>query len=155
MQSKGTSLDAINFVYLPNSCSHLGLVNEGQIYFENMREKYGITPNMDHHTCMIDLFGRAGHLDKAVAVIIEMSISANLTLWTTLLSACRKWGNPKLGRLAFDHAIQLDEKDGAAYICMNNIYAAAGMQEDADKIEAMRVKKQAWSLDEGGAIMIE
>ena len=44
----------------------------------------------------------------------------------------------KLGRLAFDELVQLDRDNPAIYICMANIYAAAGMKDDAEKIEAMK-----------------
>ena len=59
-------------------------------------------------------------------------------IWRSLLGACRKWTNVKLGRLAFDELVQLDRDNPAIYICMANIYAAAGMKNDAEKIEAMR-----------------
>ena len=66
-----------------------------------------------------------------------------LPMWTALLGACQKWGNVYLGRIAFDHAIQLDRKHVGTYICMRNIYAAAMMQEEAEKIETMRVNIEA------------
>jgi Tfp pilus assembly protein PilF len=45
-----------------------------------------------------------------------------------------------LGRLAFDKAIQLDNSVASAYVLMANIYATAGMQEDAEKIEDVMKK---------------
>ena len=65
-------------------------------------------------------------------------------IWISLLGACRKWGNVKLGRSAFHQVIQLDEGLGGAYVLMANIFAAAGMQEDAKKVEAMRLKHAAF-----------
>ena len=56
------------------------------------------------------------------------------------MGACRKWGNVKLGRLAFDQAIQLNNQLAASYTLMADIYGAAGLLEDAQKVEAMRVK---------------
>jgi hypothetical protein len=49
-----------------------------------------------------------------------------------------------VGRWAFERAVQVDKSDGAAYVLMANIYASAGMQEDAENVEAMRVKNTAW-----------
>lgn len=61
-------------------------------------------------------------------------------------------------RPLIEHAVQLNEKDGAAYVCMYNIYANAGMQKDANKVEAMRVRNKAWMepghswIDAGGTV---
>ncbi|KAH7436565.1 hypothetical protein KP509_05G026100 [Ceratopteris richardii] len=140
MEHKGIFPDAITFSCVLNACSHSGLIEEGEIYFSNITSKYGIIPNSEHYTCMVDLFGRAGHLDKAVAVIQRMPSTDYPSVWSALLGSCRKWGDVDLGRWAFDHAIQVDGNDSAAYVCMANIYAAAGRQDDAENIELMRAE---------------
>ncbi|KAJ7552177.1 hypothetical protein O6H91_06G045400 [Diphasiastrum complanatum] len=53
-------LDSATFVCLLSSCSHAGLVDEGQYYFESMNPLYGIPATGDHYMCMLDLLGRAG-----------------------------------------------------------------------------------------------
>ncbi|MCO5608503.1 hypothetical protein L7F22_062714 [Adiantum nelumboides] len=143
MQQEGTSPSAITFVCVLNACSHSGLVAEGQMYFDSMRKKYGIVPNKEHFTCMVDLFGRARLFGKAMRVIKEMPSSDYPPVWLALLGACHKWENVELGRLAFERALQLDEYDGAAYNLIRNIYASAGMQEEAQKIELMRTRISA------------
>jgi hypothetical protein len=52
----------------------------------------------------------------------------------------------KLGALAFNQAIQVDDSS-AAYALMASIYADAGMMKDADKVEAMRL--ESLNLQEG------
>eukprot|EP00250_Pteridium_aquilinum_P021138 c25035_g8_i1 orf=2-229(+) len=75
---------------------------------------------------MVDLFGRAGHLDKAVKIIQEMPVSDYSTVWSALLGSCQKWGNVNVGRWAFELGVQSDKSDPVAYVLMTNIYAAAG-----------------------------
>jgi pentatricopeptide repeat protein len=112
--------------------------------FEKMNRRYGITPNLDHHTCMVDVFGRAGHFDMALSLIHDMLPFSNfLPLWHSLLGACKRWGNVKLGRFAFNRVMQVDNRDTAAYVLMANIYASAGMHKDAENIEAMRAENSA------------
>ncbi|MCO5566363.1 hypothetical protein L7F22_020040 [Adiantum nelumboides] len=115
MQQEDISPDAITFVNVLNACSHSGLVDDGQVYFDNMKEKYGIAPDKEHYTCMVDLFGRARLFDKAMRVIKMMPSSDYPPVWSALLGACRKWGNVKLGKFAFERAVQLDERNAAAY----------------------------------------
>ncbi|MCO5611999.1 hypothetical protein L7F22_066260 [Adiantum nelumboides] len=134
MQREGTSPTAISFVNVLNACSHSGLVDEGQMLFDSMQGKYGIVPDDEHYTCMVDLFGRARHFDKAMGIIKMMPSSDSPPIWSALLGACRKWGNVALGRMAFECAVELDKCDAAAYVVMSNIYAAAGMQEEAQTL---------------------
>mgnify|MGYP000618503113 CR=1 FL=1 len=140
MLKEGHCPNAITFLSLLNTCCHSGLVDKGQFMFDSMSKQYGITPNFEHYTCMIDLFGRAGHFDKAVTIINEMPSLDYSPVWGSLMNACQKWGNVNLARLAFEHAICLDKSTCTAYICMTNIYIAAGMQDDAQIIEVMRAE---------------
>jgi hypothetical protein len=105
-----------------------------------MTSKYGVTPKVEHHTCMIMAFGYAGLFENALSTIKGMPFSDDPVIWLALLGACRKWGNVELGKLAFDQAIQLDGTCSAAYVIMINLFTLAGMQEDAEKAEAMRLK---------------
>ncbi|KAI5083897.1 hypothetical protein GOP47_0000066 [Adiantum capillus-veneris] len=135
---------SVTFVGILCACSHSGLVDKGLEYFRSMSGDYDIIPTLIHHNCMIDLMGRAGQLDRALAFMAETPHFPTMEMWLAVLGACRKWGNVELGRQAFKHALLVDETEGAAYICMSNIYADAGMLDDARKVEALRIQKQAW-----------
>ena len=128
MVSEGISPNAITFLALLTSCSHAGLVEEGQIVVKYMHDVGRLTPTLEHYTCMVDLFSRAGHFYKAIALVEEMQVSDRLPLLLALLSACHKWANVELGKWAFEQSVQLNANCSAAYIGMANIYAAAGMQ---------------------------
>ncbi|KAI5084860.1 hypothetical protein GOP47_0001029 [Adiantum capillus-veneris] len=148
MQHNAIRPNSVTFRCLLRLCSHLGLVEKGQELLDNMEAIYGLKPDLECFTCMVDLLGRAGHLVKAVKVIQGMPISADSTIWHCLLGACQKWVDVKVGTWAFKQAVELDKCDGAAYILMLNIYAAAGMQEKAKDIEAMRIENKAWKFPE-------
>ena len=109
-------------------------------HYTNVTENYGIIPNSEHHTCMVMALGSVGQFDKVMSVIKMMPSSDYSSVWLAVLGACSKWGNVKLGRLAFDQAIQLGGGCALAYVLMSNIFAVAGMQEDAKKVESMRLK---------------
>eukprot|EP00250_Pteridium_aquilinum_P013155 c21164_g2_i1 orf=103-438(-) len=101
---------------------------------------------------MVDLFGRAGHFDKAMAVIKNMPFFDHYSAWLAVLAACQKWENAKLGGLAFEHAIRLDDESAVAYVCMSKIYAATGMLEDADKIETFLKRQLGRSQDDPSGV---
>ena len=144
MIGEGIEPNMITFLVVLSACSSSGLVDEGQMYFEAMTSGYCIVPTIQHYTCMIDLFGRGGHFDKAVSMVGRMPSRDYLPAWLALLGACQKWGNLMLGRLAFEHSIRLDEKCAVAYDLMSMLYLAAGMQENMAIVESMRVENKAW-----------
>ncbi|KAI5071803.1 hypothetical protein GOP47_0014054 [Adiantum capillus-veneris] len=146
MQQKRLFPNALTFSYVLYACTHLGLVEDGHMHFVDMTTKYGVEPNLEHYTCMIDLWGRAGHLDKAASLIQQMPSCDTDAIWFSLLGACQKWGDVKVGRWAFERAIQVDKSVAVAYIVMANIYAAAGMKEEAEIIEALRLENKAWKM---------
>ena len=113
------------------------------MHSSDIAQKYSLQPNIEHCTCMVVVFGHAGLFEKAVSVIKTISSGEYPSVWLALLGACRKWGNVKLGKLAFDEVLLLDNGCAAAYTLMANIYAAAGMQADAEKVGTMKLKSAA------------
>lgn len=159
MREEGVQPDGMIFLSLMVACSHEGLVDKGQEYFEAMDVDYGISPTIDHYTCMIDLLGRAGQLDSAMQMTRMMPFEPDSAVWQTLLAACQKWRNVEIGREAFECAMSLDEDDAASYILMSNIYASAQMWEEAEKMQIHRLKTgtvkqpgQSWWTDISGAV---
>ncbi|KAI5069866.1 hypothetical protein GOP47_0016167 [Adiantum capillus-veneris] len=129
MTGQGIEPNVVTYVVLLTACSHAGLVDEGQMYFESMRAAYHIDPTLEHHVCMVDIFTRAGQFDQAVCVIDMVPSTDRLLLWSVMMGACRKWADVELGRLAFERALQLDQKFPTAFVCLSHLYAAAGMQD--------------------------
>jgi pentatricopeptide repeat protein len=121
--------NAVTLTALLNACCNSGLLDEAEFLFcsavdtavagydsggggeDDDDDLLLVLPSMEQLTCMVDLFGRAGCLQKAAEVIRMMMPSLDhLPVWTSLLDACRRQGgDPELGRLAFEHAMELDE----------------------------------------------
>ncbi|KAH7365848.1 hypothetical protein KP509_18G049200 [Ceratopteris richardii] len=106
MIREGMKPDTVTLTIVLNMCSRRGLLSRGQTYFENMSKGFGIMPSVKHQNCMVDLFGRAGHFEKAMTMI-SSSTPLNSITWLTLLSACRKSDNAKLGAWVFETASQI------------------------------------------------
>ena len=124
--------DAVTLLVLLNACSHSGLIDEGEKLVVEMCMVYHLLPSVEHYACMIDLFGRAGYFDRVQSFASLKFTSDNLRLLLAILGACQKWVNISLGRWAFEKSIELDENCGSAYICMENIYAAAGILKERE-----------------------
>ncbi|KAI5063622.1 hypothetical protein GOP47_0022169 [Adiantum capillus-veneris] len=120
----GVAPNAVTFVVVLRACSQTGSYSQSQTFFEAMSKNFGIVPGLEHHACVVDLLGRVGHLNEAVA---RFPTLPNLVLWHSLLGACGKWGNVKCGAQAFEHALWLDNKDATAYAMMSDICAGADL----------------------------
>lgn len=144
MINEGLAPDSVTFVSVLNVCSHLGLVDAAQGYFRSMCVDHNISPTIEHYTCMVDLFGRAGQVDKALDMVKSMPFQADSAVWSSLLSASLKWNNVELGRQAFEFAVSAHSSDAPSYVSMSNIYSAAEMHKHANDIQALRLQVQAW-----------
>ena len=131
MEQQGLIPIDVAFTSILSACNHAENIEEGYDYFNLMKDQYGIQPSIEHYNCMVDLFGRAGNLDIAVAMIKKVPISDYLPIWISLLGACQKWRNVKLGLLAFENVVCWKKNHAAAYVCMGNIYA---MKEEENNI---------------------
>jgi pentatricopeptide repeat protein len=120
----------IAFVNVLNVCNHGGWVEIGELCFREMVMEHRINPALEHYTCLIDLFCRAGQMSKAVALIDAVPAHPDLVMWHTLLGACLRQGHGELGKAAFEHAVCLNDMSPSSYVFLSNIVCVAGSSID-------------------------
>ncbi|KAJ6687990.1 PENTATRICOPEPTIDE REPEAT-CONTAINING PROTEIN [Salix koriyanagi] len=98
--------DQVTMVAVLSACSHSGLVTEGNALFKKMSTLYGIVPAVEHFSCIVDLFGGAGLLNKAKKVITSMPYRPTTAMWATLIGACRIHGNTEIGEWAAEKLLE-------------------------------------------------
>ncbi|KAF0908284.1 hypothetical protein E2562_023901 [Oryza meyeriana var. granulata] len=113
----------ITLVGVLSACSHVGLVSEGEHYFNLMQEEHGIVPSIEHYNSIVDLYGRSGMLDRAKNFIEENNINHEAIVWKTLLSACRLHQHSEYAKLASEKLVQLEQCDAGSYVMLSNMYA--------------------------------
>ncbi|XP_006344590.2 pentatricopeptide repeat-containing protein At5g56310-like [Solanum tuberosum] len=131
MEMVGIRPNSVTFIALLSACSHAGLVEEGRLYFKTMEEKHGISPDIRHYGCMVDLFGRAGYLDEAANMVKMMPFEANAAIWGSLLAASRNQGHVELGEQALQHLTEVEPHNSGNYSLVSNTYAALGRWSEA------------------------
>ena len=87
---------------------------------------------------MMDLLGRLGLLNEAVAMMEEMPYPPNYVTWSNLLAACQKWGDVELCRKAFEHAVKLKVDDARVFILMSNVYADVQKWHQGTEMQEIR-----------------
>ncbi|KAK4410401.1 putative pentatricopeptide repeat-containing protein [Sesamum angolense] len=134
MLAYGLQPDGVTFVGVLSACSRAGFVKKGRQYFALMVDKYGIRPALDHYTCMIDLFSRAGELEEAKNFILKMPCSPDTIGWATLLSSCRTRGNMEIGKWAAESLLELDPQNPAGHVLLASMYAAKGKWDEVAQL---------------------
>ncbi|KAK9102341.1 hypothetical protein Sjap_019595 [Stephania japonica] len=129
--------DNITFVGLLSACSHLGLIDEGRRYFSSISELHGLRPTLDHYACMINLYGRSGHMKEAVDVIKVMPDKPNQLIWSTLLSVSRINKEIDHAEVAAKNLFELDPQNAEPYVMLSNMYAAAGRWTDVASMRSL------------------
>lgn len=137
MQADGVIPNKVTFLGLITACSHAGLAEEGWNLFQDIPERFGITPDLQHYASMVDLLGRSGYLKEAEEFVRNMPIAPDAAVWMALLAACQYRANSDIARNAFKSLIQLDSKSTAAYVLLSNMSAAHGKPEEGVETRKM------------------
>ncbi|CAN1343015.1 Pentatricopeptide repeat-containing protein At3g49710 [Linum perenne] len=127
----------ITFVALLSACAHTGKVEEGRRYFDMMKHEFGIEPEAEHFSCMIDILSRAGKLGEAERLVETMPFIPGTAEWATLLGACRKHGDTELAEKAANKLLRLEPANATPYVLLANIYTDSGKWEDVAKVRKL------------------
>ncbi|KAJ9172485.1 hypothetical protein P3X46_015715 [Hevea brasiliensis] len=153
MQEAKVMPNSVTFTNLLSACSHTGLVEEGRMFFNQMESVYGVVPGIKHYTCMVDILGRAGHLEEAFELIGKMPIVPSASVWGALLGACRIHGNVELAEIACGNLLEIDPSNHGAYVLLSNIYAKTGKW---DGVSGLRQRMKVFGIKkEPGCSSIE
>lgn len=125
--------DEITFIGVLTACSHAGLISDGLRLFESMHETFGVSPQIEHYGCMVDLLSRAGLLSEAMRLIESMPMTPNNAVWGALLGGCRIHKNDEITsyvakQLAFE--IVPDNQAAGYFMLLANVYAADKRWQD-------------------------
>ncbi|KAK2971259.1 hypothetical protein RJ640_013019 [Escallonia rubra] len=150
MKRANVKPNCVTFTSVLFVCSHSGLIDEGCRHFDSMQLEYGIVPEIQHCGCMVDLFCRAGLVDRAHEFIRNMRIKPNAVLWRTLLGTCKTDGFTELGEHASRKILELEPDGGDNYVLVSNVYASLGKWSSVSKVRSLmkdkKVKKgHGWS----------
>ncbi|KAJ9680275.1 hypothetical protein PVL29_019554 [Vitis rotundifolia] len=134
MPKMGIEPDEVTFVGVLTACSHVGLVEEGRKYFEDMSTIYNLRPQLEHYGCMVDLLGRAGLINEAEEFIRNMPIEPDAFVLGALLGACKIHGKVELGESVMKKIEKIEPRKDGAYVLMSNIYSSANRWRDSLKL---------------------
>ncbi|WJZ95786.1 hypothetical protein VitviT2T_014526 [Vitis vinifera] len=144
MQKECLKPNRITFLSVLNACSHGGLVEEGLKLFTKMVNECQISPDVKHYGCLIDMLGRAGRLDEAEKMALEIpDYVVNVVIWRTLLGACSFHGNVEMGARVTRKILEMERKYGGDYVLLSNIFAGVGRFWDVERVRRLMDERNA------------
>ncbi|KAI3739395.1 hypothetical protein L2E82_29799 [Cichorium intybus] len=128
MTSLGLKPDKVTFLSLLMTCSHLGLVKIGRDLFQSMSEIHGMSADLDHVACMVDMLARGGYLEEARKMVKsyrkthgDMAKSSKV-----VFGACYAYGELDL-RVEIGGELKKMEHEGEmSYVVLSNLYCVRG-----------------------------
>ncbi|ESR62577.1 hypothetical protein CICLE_v100181751mg, partial [Citrus x clementina] len=142
MRAHGVRPNNVTFVAVLSACAHAGLVQEGHRVFASMRQEYGLLPGVEHHVCMVDLFGRAGLLNEAYKFVKDViGEKPAPAVWTAMLGACKMHKNFDLGVEVAEHLLSVEPENPGHYVMLSNIYALAGRMDRVEVVRNIMIQK--------------
>ncbi|CAA7401637.1 unnamed protein product [Spirodela intermedia] len=138
--ANGFRPDNVTFLNILSACGHAGKVNDSILWFNIMVFEYQISPKTEHFSCLVDIAGRAGQLDRACEVINKMPFEADSAVWSALLGACQACLNIELAELVAKRLVEINPQDSGAYVMLSNIYAATRNWRDVMRVRSLMKK---------------
>ncbi|KAK9757770.1 hypothetical protein RND81_01G184700 [Saponaria officinalis] len=155
----GYTPNSITMIGVLSACSHSGLVEDGKKWLKEM-EKFGLTPQIEHYGCVIDLFGRIGDLDEAENLLHSMPYEANEIVISSFLSACVNRKDLARAERVLNEAVKVNPLNAGNYVLLRNLYATERRWSEVKKVKGMMwasgAKKEAgYSAIEANGVLSE
>jgi pentatricopeptide repeat protein len=111
-----------------------------------MADKFGVKPGEDHYACMIDLLGKAGHIQEAEELISWMPFRPGVLVWQALLSACQLHGDEAAAKRAAERSLALEKEDPSTYMLLSRTLAGRHNWDGAGRLRGLMGDRDVMKL---------
>ncbi|KAJ7950805.1 Pentatricopeptide repeat-containing protein [Quillaja saponaria] len=136
MQQKRPKPNEITVIGVLSACNHCGLVDEGRRWFKTM-EEFGLTLQIEHYGCMVDLLGRAGSLEEAEKLIKSMPYDVNEIILSSFLFACGNFKDVNRAEKVLKEAGRREQWNDGNYVMLRNLYATEQRWTDVENVKQL------------------
>ncbi|KAH7298412.1 hypothetical protein KP509_25G042100 [Ceratopteris richardii] len=140
MEATGLNLTEVIHTNILSACSHGGYLSDGAAYLKSFKQDQTPLSSLEHFSGAVDLFSRAGQLDKAKDILHSMPMLPDHLGWTSLLSNSKTYGHVVKGNWSFEQALQQNPFNAAGHMPMSQIYIDAGVRGHIDIVKEDQVR---------------
>lgn len=131
----------VTLIGVLSACVHAGLVDEGRRLFDLMSSSFGLIPKIEHYSCMVDLYARAGHLSEAWDFVERMPEKVDEIVVGALLGACQKQKNTDISQRVMQLLLEIEPSNSGNFVISSKIFANLRMWDDSAKMRALMREK--------------
>ncbi|CDP05128.1 unnamed protein product [Coffea canephora] len=133
MKLAGVRPDSTTILAVLSACRRCGLVDMALEYFHSTREANDAVPELEHYVCLVDLLGRAGRMQEAMAIIETMPFRPDALIYKTMLNACKIHSDVPLGEEMASRGLELEPCNPAFYLLLADMYENSGKSDLREK----------------------
>ncbi|CAM0907361.1 unnamed protein product [Alopecurus aequalis] len=126
MVRSGVAPDGVVLLSVLTACRYRGAVDTGKEIFDSMATEHRVELWPEHYACVVDMLGRAGRLEEAEELMMQMPSGPSISALQSLLGACRIHGNTSIAERVADILTETEPAESGAYVLLSNIYAEKG-----------------------------
>ncbi|KAL4190344.1 hypothetical protein AMTRI_Chr07g75270 [Amborella trichopoda] len=120
-----------------SACSHGGLVDEAQFWFDEMGPRFGVCAQDQHYGCMVGALARAKRVHEVREWARAMPEWVGSGAWGSVLEAGRVAGDIGVCEEAVERLFELERDNAANYVVMAEVYARAGRWGDVRRVRGL------------------
>ncbi|CAA7402800.1 unnamed protein product [Spirodela intermedia] len=133
----GVTPNAVTFIGVLAACNHAGLVDEGRSYFDLMGSRFGISPSIEHYTCMVSLLARTGRFHEAELLMNACSSLPDPVMWRSFLASCRvRRSEERPSRASKERLLSAPDVCSSSYVLLSNLFAEEGLWPEVAEIRS-------------------
>ena len=146
--------DEGTYVGILSACRHSGSVSAGVKFFSQMIECHGISPNLKHYGCMVDLYSRSGHVREALEIAMKMPMEPDAAMWGMILAACRERGDLVVGEMVAAKMMKVFPGEYSGYLLLSNLHALTMRWGGVVTARKMMAEVGAWKTAPGCSLLL-
>jgi pentatricopeptide repeat protein len=151
MIKHGIRPDRITLLGALSACSSKGLVTEGLDIISLFKDKYHVTPTLEHHACIVDILSRAGMFREAVNYAEVRLQKSGASAFSKILEECIIQGNLHVAEFIAEKMLDLKSQLSLPYTVLVQTYGArckwdkmAGVLRLMEDQRAIKVQSCSW-----------
>ena len=131
---EGMSPDRITFAAVLLACDYGNLVDEGIKIFSQMEMEFGVKPEGEHYSYVVEMLCRAGNLQEAIDIVEKMPYRTTTDIWRSILSACAVSGDLQDIEIVATIIMEREPQISLPYLVLAQVYQMSGRWESAVRV---------------------
>ncbi|CAK8538994.1 unnamed protein product [Lathyrus sativus] len=131
---EGMQPDRLTFTAVLLACNYGSLVDEGIRIFSLMEMEFGVKPEEEHYSYVVEILCRAGKVKEAIDIVEKMSCGTTPDIWRSFISACARYGDLQATEIVATRIMERSPQTSLPYLVLAQVYQMSGRWESTVRV---------------------